>query len=159
MRISGEALMRILHVSSEHPPQKVFGLGRYVCDLSRELVCQGHEVHVLTNSVGSDVQDVEDRGVRIHRVDYPPPPKPPGTLSSVLAFNLHLQQRAHSLGKDRLGNPEVVVSHDWLTAGAGDRRGARLCWSHAIARAQPPEGEGSVAQKAYPHITMVRVVV
>lgn len=122
--------MRILHVASEYPPLPIFGLGRYVCDLSRALAAAGHEVHVLTNSMGGENQDVVDRGVRIHRVDFPPPPKPPSPAAPVLAFNLHLQQRAHSLGREGLGNPEVVVSHDWLTALAGERLARRYKVPH-----------------------------
>jgi glycogen(starch) synthase len=122
--------MRILHVSSEHPPQQVFGLGRYVCDVSRELAKQGHVVHILTNSIGGKEQDLVDNGVHLHRVDYPPPPQPPGVISPVLSFNLHLQQRAHMLGLDALGKPEVVVSHDWLTALAGHRLARRLGVPH-----------------------------
>lgn len=123
--------MRILHVSSEHPPQKVFGLGRYVSDLSRHLALQGHEVHVLTNSIGGPEQDVIDQGVCVHRVEYPPPPKAPSAGGPVMSFNLHLQQRAHALGKAKLGNPEVVVSHDWLTALAGHRIARRFGVTHA----------------------------
>ena len=122
--------MRILHVASEYPPQQVFGLGRYVCDLSREMVRQGNAVHVLTNSLGGRDQDVVQDGVDVHRVHFPPPPKPPGPCAPLLAFNLHLQQRATELGFVGLGEPEVVVSHDWLTALAGHRLAARFDLPH-----------------------------
>ncbi len=122
--------MRILHVSSEYPPQKVFGLGRYVSDLSRELSAQGHTVHVLTNSIGGAERDCVDRGVQVHRVDFPPPPMPPTQAAPVMAFNLHLQQRAAALGRTGLGDPELVVSHDWLTALAGQRIARRLQIPH-----------------------------
>lgn len=122
--------MRILHVSSEYPPQKVFGLGRYVSDLSRELASQGHEVSVLTNSIGGADRDLVDRGVHVHRVEFPPPPMPPTPAAPVMAYNVHLQQRARSLGAKGLGDPEVVVSHDWLTASAGHRIAKRLGLPH-----------------------------
>lgn len=122
--------MRILHVSSEYPPQKVFGLGRYVSDLSRELATQGHKVHVLTNSLGGVDRDSVDCGVYVHRVEFPPPPMPPTPAAPVMAFNVHLQQRAYALGREGLGNPEVVVSHDWLTAIAGARIARRLDLPH-----------------------------
>jgi glycogen synthase len=122
--------VRILHISSEYPPQKVFGLGRYVSDLVRELTAQGHETHVLTNSLGQPAQDVTDHGVHVHRVDAPPPPMPPTPGAPVMAFNVHLQQRARSLGRKGLGEPEVVVSHDWLTALAGHRIARRLELPH-----------------------------
>jgi glycogen(starch) synthase len=113
--------MRILHVSSEYPPQQVFGLGRYVSDLSREMVAQGHDVHVLTNSIGSLDLDALDQGVNVHRAEFPPPPKPPSAGGPIMAFNLHLLQRSLHLGREGLGDPEVVVSHDWLTALAAHR--------------------------------------
>lgn len=122
--------MRILHISSEYPPHKIFGLGRYVSDLSRELAAQGHEVHVLTNSLGGMDRDVTDRGVKVHRTEFPPPPMPPTQGAPVMAFNLHLQQRAHSLGRLGLGDPELIVSHDWLTAIAGHRISRRWGLPH-----------------------------
>jgi len=122
--------MRILHISSEYPPQQIFGLGRYVCDLSCELAKQGHEVHVLTNSAGRKDQDTIEDGVHLHRVNFPPPPKPPGSCAPLLFFNLHLGQRSQFLGKKGLGKPEVVVSHDWLTAIAGQRIARRLNVPH-----------------------------
>jgi glycosyltransferase involved in cell wall biosynthesis len=122
--------MRILQISSEYPPQKIFGLGRYVSDLSRELAAQGHDVHVLTNSIGGAAPDLVDRGVHIHRVEFPPPPMPPTQAAPVMAFNLHLQQRASALGAKGLGDPELVISHDWLTAIAGHRISRRLGLPH-----------------------------
>lgn len=122
--------MRILHLSSEYPPQKVFGLGRYVSDLSRELAAEGHQVTVLTNSLGGVDRDVVDRGVQVHRVEFPPPPMPPTPAAPVMAFNVHLQQRAQALGRKGLGDPDVVVSHDWLTAVAGHRIARRLDIPH-----------------------------
>lgn len=122
--------MHILHVASEYPPQKVFGLGRYVSDFSRELAAQGHSVHVLTNSVGGVDRDVVDGGVHVHRVEFPPPPMPPTPAAPVMAYNVHLQQRAYALGRAGLGDPEVVVSHDWLTAIAGHRIARRLGLPH-----------------------------
>src|SRR5579863_751588 len=98
--------MRLLQISSEYPPQKVFGLGRYVSDLSRELAVQGHEVSVLTNSLGGADRDLVDHGVQVHRTEYPPPPMPPTLGAPVMAFNVHLQQRAQALGRKGLGDPE-----------------------------------------------------
>ena len=122
--------MRILHLASEHPPQTVFGLGRYVCDMARELAAQRNEVHVLTNSICGKDQDVVDHGVNLHRIDFPPPPKPPGSIPPACAFNLQLQQRAARLGYSGLGAPEVVVSHDWLTALAGHHLARRFGVPH-----------------------------
>ncbi len=117
--------MRILHLSSEYPPERVFGLGRYVHQIAREQARQGHAVHVLTNSIGGADPDIDDGDVQVHRVAYPPPPKPPGSVAPPMAFNLHLQQRAADLGFAGAGEPEVVVSHDWLTAPAAHQLAKR----------------------------------
>jgi glycosyltransferase involved in cell wall biosynthesis len=122
--------VRILHVCSEYPPQKVFGLGRYVSGLSRGLAAHGHMVHVLTNSLGGMDQDVVDHGVHVHRTAFPPPPMPPTPGAPVAAFNVHLQQRAFAVGRNGVGDPEVVVSHDWLTAVAGHRIARRWGLPH-----------------------------
>jgi glycosyltransferase involved in cell wall biosynthesis len=122
--------VRILHISSEYPPQKIFGLGRYVAGLAREQAAQGHRVAVLTNSLGGVDRDLLDRGVHVHRTDFPPPPMPPTPAAPVMAFNIHLQQRARLLGRSSLGDPEIVVSHDWLTAVAGHRLARRFGVPH-----------------------------
>lgn len=122
--------MRLLHICSEYPPQKIFGLGRYVAGLAQELAAQQNSVHVLTNSIGGVDPDAVERGVHLHRVDFPPPPMPPTPGAPVMAFNVHLQQKALSLGRQGLGDPEVVVSHDWLTAVAGHRIARRLDLPH-----------------------------
>ena len=44
--------MRVFHLSSEYPPQQVFGLGRAVHDLAVAQAGLGAEVHVVTNSIG-----------------------------------------------------------------------------------------------------------
>ncbi|HYF13252.1 MAG TPA: glycosyltransferase family 4 protein [Candidatus Paceibacterota bacterium] len=123
-------MMRVLHISSEFPPQQVFGLGRYVAELAKEQVRLGHEVHVLTNSMGGQDQDVIDSGVAIHRINYPPPPKPTGPVSPVLAFNLFLQDRSLELGKASMGDPNLIVTHDWLTALAGAHISKRFAIPH-----------------------------
>jgi len=110
--------MRILHLASEYPPQQVFGLGRFVCDLAEEQVRQGHAVTVITNSVGSETSAVKQRGVQVLRVEYPPPPKPVSTSGCVMVFNTLLLARAASLGRRSLRSFDVVCSHDWLTAPA-----------------------------------------
>ena len=61
--------MKIVHLASEYPPQKVFGLGRFVRDLATAQAACGHEVHVLTNSFGGRDYDIVQDGVRIHRIE------------------------------------------------------------------------------------------
>ena len=110
--------MRIIHLASQYPPEKVFGLGRFVQDLAIEQVRMGHEVHVVTNSMSGRDREVLDEGVQVHRVDFPPPPKPPDNGSTVTQFNVQLIERVF---KDWIcPKVDVVNAHDWLTALAGE---------------------------------------
>jgi glycogen(starch) synthase len=106
--------MKIVHVASEFPPAKIFGLGRYVHDLSRAQVRRGDEVHVLTNSLGGRDRDVDVHGIHVHRINFPSPPMPADGSTQVTQFNICLYERALELGA-RLTGANVVVAHDWLT--------------------------------------------
>ncbi|HOX08040.1 MAG TPA: glycosyltransferase [Planctomycetota bacterium] len=109
--------MRILHLASEYPPQKVFGLGRFVYDLAGAQAAMGDEVCVITNSLSGERHDIVERGVRVIRVHFPPPPKPAEEATTVMQFNVQLVERALPIiAKWR---PDVVNVHDWLTAAAG----------------------------------------
>ena len=121
--------MRILHVASEYPPIQVFGLGRAVHDLAVAQAALGDEVHVVTNSTGGADQETVMDGVHVHRVDSPPPPKPPDDVMAVIQFNTSALETA-SRTADRAGVPDVVHVHDWLTA----LPGRALKWLYPQAR-------------------------
>jgi glycogen(starch) synthase len=107
--------MRILHISSEYPPAKIYGLGRFVHGLARAQAAAGDEVIVLTNSSGGAEDDVVIDGVRLHRISFPNPPRPPDGHGEVLQFNHGVLARF--LDRiERFRNVDVVASHDWLTA-------------------------------------------
>lgn len=110
--------MRILHLSSEYPPTQVFGLGRAVHGLAVAQAQQGHEVHVITNSLGGRDADCLVDGVQVHRIHFPPPPKPPDDTAAVVQFNVLLVQKTTGLLQEGLA-AEVVHAHDWLTVLAG----------------------------------------
>jgi glycogen(starch) synthase len=117
--------MKIVHLASEFPPLRIFGLGRYVHDLSRAQVRRGHEVHVLTNSLSGKQHDVDVHGIHVHRIHFPSPPKPPDGASQVAQFNLCLLERVLELERD-LARADVFVAHDWLTILAADLTRKRL---------------------------------
>lgn len=121
--------MVIMHLSSEYPPTQVFGLGRAVCDLAVAQAALGHEVHVVTNSLGGSDPDAVMNGVWVHRIHFPPPPKPPDDTSAVIQFNVLLVQKVVELLQAGL-TPEVVHVHDWLTALAG--RAVRHLFAQAL---------------------------
>ncbi|NUM34650.1 MAG: glycosyltransferase [Candidatus Brocadiae bacterium] len=110
--------MKIFHLSSEYPPQKVFGLGRFVHDISVEMARQGHEVHVITNSMSGKDFEIEENQVHIHRVHFPPPPKPGDATTTVIQFNTQIIERAVPLIKN-IGC-DIINTHDWLTFLAGN---------------------------------------
>lgn len=107
-------------LSWEYPPLVVGGLGRHVESLSRELVCAGHEVHVVTRGEKDETVDDVVNGVHVRRaaldplaIDF--------TTESLLAW---AQASEHSLVRAALPlvrrwRPEIVHAHDWLVAQAG----------------------------------------
>ena len=110
--------MKIFHLASEYPPQTVFGLGRFVHDITVEAGRQGHEVHVITNSMNGKEFEIDAQGVHVHRVHFPPPPKPADPTTTVIQFNTQVIERAIPL--IRKAGCDVVASHDWLTFLAGN---------------------------------------
>ena len=106
--------MKVLHLASEFPPARIFGLGRYVHDLARAQVRQGHKVHVLTNSLSGKDQDTQIHGIELHRIPFPSPPMPPDGATQVTQFNVCLYERLLEL-RGVLGKPDAIVAHDWLT--------------------------------------------
>ena len=107
--------MKILHLSSEYPPAKVYGLGRFVHGLARAQSVAGDDVSVLTNSTGGDEDDQVLEGVHLHRIAFPNPPRPADGHGEVLQFNHGLVARFLDR-RDQFDGVEVVASHDWLTA-------------------------------------------
>jgi glycogen(starch) synthase len=116
--------VKILHLSSEYPPAKVYGLGRFVHGLARAQAAQGDDVLVLTNSSGGAEDDVVLDGVRVHRIAWPNPPQPSAGQGEVLQWNAGVIARLLER-RDVFRDVDVVVGHDWLTAIAA-REAARL---------------------------------
>jgi glycogen(starch) synthase len=120
--------MRIMHLSSEYPPIQVFGLGRAVRDLAVAQASLGHRVEVITNSIGGRDKDAVVDGVGVHRISFPPPPKPPDDTMAVTQFNVSVIEAAAQL-IDATGAPDVFHVHDWLTVQCGKM----LKWLHPSA--------------------------
>jgi glycosyltransferase involved in cell wall biosynthesis/GT2 family glycosyltransferase len=107
--------VRVLHLSSEYPPAKIYGLGRFVHGLARAQAAQGDQVFVLTNSTGGAEDDTVLEGVNLHRIAFPNPPRPADGHGEVLQFNHGLVSRFLDR-QDQLSKVDVIASHDWLTA-------------------------------------------
>ncbi|WP_206916041.1 1,4-alpha-glucan branching protein domain-containing protein [Alicyclobacillus suci] len=108
---------RILLLSWEFPPMTVGGLARHVYDLSRHLVQQGYEVHVVTTEVNGYPNDELVVGVHVHRVHVP---QPDGGAFIHFAFQLNLAMlaRCRQLIEEDGLQFDVIHAHDWLVADA-----------------------------------------
>jgi glycogen(starch) synthase len=110
--------MRILVVSWEYPPVVYGGLGRHVQRLAEGLVCDGHDVAVVTQADEDAASEEHVEGVRVLRVQPDPPTGNPMDLVPwVLALNTGLMRAAMQVTRDWL--PDVIHAHDWVDAHAG----------------------------------------
>ena len=97
-------------------------------DLAVAQARQGHDVHVVTNSNrGHDPDSVVD-GVHVHRITFPPPPKPPDDTMAVQQFNILALQTAAQVARDH--EIDVIHVHDWLTVLSG----RMMAWLYPDAR-------------------------
>ncbi len=102
-------------LSWEYPPRIVGGLARVVAELSKQLVKQGCEVHVVTADHPGASEHDTDKGVFVHRVktqtDWTP-----DFLTWVARLNFGLLQYAIEL--HRKTPFDIVHAHDWMVADA-----------------------------------------
>lgn len=103
-------------LSWEYPPHVVGGLARHVDALSRALVAQGHEVHVLTRSAPDQPAEEVLGGVHVYRVS-PFFQEPPDFRLWVNHLNFALLEAGVRL-LQRLHGPTILHAHDWLVAHA-----------------------------------------
>lgn len=103
--------------SWEYPPHMVGGLGQHVFDLSRFLVNQGIEVHVITPSVEGYNEYEFNNLVHIHRVDSPIR-EAKNFKAGIFKFNSEAIRAAVKLNT-QVNGFNLVHAHDWLVAYAG----------------------------------------
>ncbi|MFB5190863.1 1,4-alpha-glucan branching protein domain-containing protein [Alicyclobacillus fastidiosus] len=106
-------VVRVLLLSWEFPPMTVGGLARHVYDLSRHLVEQGCEVHVVTTAVDGYPLDEIVEGVHVHRVRVA---QPDGGefIHFVLQLNLAMLARCRQMIEVEGYQFNVIHAHDWL---------------------------------------------
>ena len=111
--------MKVLMLSWEYPPHMVGGLGQHVYDISRYLVMQNVEVHIITPRV-KDYPDYETfAGVYIHRVGYPTCEASADDFKGwTFTFNSEAIREAVHLNS-QIGGFDLVHAHDWMVAYAG----------------------------------------
>ena len=106
--------MKILMLTWEYPPRIVGGIARVVHDLSKRLIKDGHDVHVITYKEGNVPYYENDKGVHVHRVDnYMINPN--NFIDWIMQLNFNMITKANEL----IANGEkfdVIHAHDWLVA-------------------------------------------
>jgi len=109
---------RILMLSWEFPPMMVGGLSRHVFDLSRFLVRQGLEVHVLTTEAGNEPLYEIMEGVHVHRVQVL---QPDGAefFHWVFQLNLAMIDACRRMVEQGLSF-HLIHAHDWLVFSAAN---------------------------------------
>lgn len=113
VRVAGERVKpRVLMLAWEFPPVTVGGLSRHVYDLSRFLVRNGWEVHVITTESGDCPHDEVVEGVHVHRVHVM---KPDGGEFIHWAFQLNLMMMDTCQELTGSGLKfDLIHAHDWL---------------------------------------------
>jgi glycogen(starch) synthase len=144
----------VLMLSWEYPPIVEGGLARHVRKLAEALVALGLEVHVLTRGSGRLAAVEERHGVTIHRIREPDFPR--GDLDAFIAWvermNADFQAAGEALA-ERVGI-DLVHSHDWLVAGAGEAlaRGLGVPWLVTVHATEHGRHQGWVDKWPQSHI-------
>lgn len=108
--------LRVLMLTWEYPPRIIGGISRVVEGLSKALVKQGVEVHVITAGLpGADMEE-NDQGVFVHRVNVDAPA--PNFHAWVLLMNHFFAKRAGQIAQI-VGGFDIVHVHDWLVLPSG----------------------------------------
>ncbi len=104
--------MKILMLTWEYPPRIVGGIARVVHDLSKRLIKDGHEVHVVTYKEGNVSEYENDKGVHVHRVNnYMINPN--NFIDWIMQLNFNMIAKANEL-IEKEGKFDVIHAHDWL---------------------------------------------
>ena len=104
--------MKILMLTWEYPPRIVGGIARVVHDLSKRLIKDGHEVHVVTYKEGNVSEYENDKGVHVHRVNnYMINPN--NFIDWIMQLNFSMIAKANEL-IEKEGKFDVIHAHDWL---------------------------------------------
>jgi len=105
--------LRVLMLSWEFPPHVVGGLSRAVHDLSRHLVQQNAEVHVLTACANGAPEREVVEGVHVYRLYTYQPSEHTEFMDWVFQLNMAMMDQIDHMM--RMGfKPDVIHAHDWL---------------------------------------------
>jgi 1,4-alpha-glucan branching enzyme len=101
----------ILMLSWEFPPMMVGGLSRHVFDLSRAMVKEGNEVHVVTSHVDGYPDYEINQGVHVHRIKGLQP-EAANFFDWVGSLNIEMTRYIEKLA--RKTQFDIIHAHDWL---------------------------------------------
>jgi len=106
--------MKVLMLTWEYPPRIVGGIARVVHDLSKVMIKNKDEVHVVTYKEG-ELPDYElDKGVHVHRVTNFMI-NPNNFIDWIMQLNFNLVAKVNELiAKGE--KFDVIHAHDWLVA-------------------------------------------
>ena len=99
----------------EFPPRIVGGIARHCLGLSKALVKENHEVHLVTLDFPGAPMFEDVDGVKVHRVSIEL--GHPNFLTWTFIFNHFIEKRIAELGREI--EFDMVHLHDWLTGSAG----------------------------------------
>lgn len=114
-----EPSIRVMMLSWEYPPRIVGGISPHVYELSRELVKQDVEVHVVTKATpAAPDEETEESGVHVHRVHLDRTPD--NFIHEIQLLNDSTERRVRNLLEYWRpgGRPTVFHAHDWLSLDA-----------------------------------------
>lgn len=106
---------RVLMLSWEYPPRIIGGLARVVAELSKQMVANNWEVHVVTADHPDTLEHEVADGVNIHRVKTFTDPTP-DFLTWVNRLNFGLLQLAIQLHQKAPFS--IMHAHDWMVTDA-----------------------------------------
>ncbi|MFC0473521.1 1,4-alpha-glucan branching protein domain-containing protein [Halalkalibacter kiskunsagensis] len=109
--LDNEKKRSILMLSWEFPPMMVGGLSRHVYDLSRAMVKEGHEVHVVTSYVHGYPNYEVNQGVHVHRIKGL---QPEANQFFDWVGSLNLAMTRYVIQLSRKQQFDIIHAHDWL---------------------------------------------
>ncbi|WP_034629028.1 glycosyltransferase family 4 protein [Desulfotruncus alcoholivorax] len=106
--------MRVAMFSWEFPPKKVGGLAQHVYDLTRDLACQGMEIHLFTLGEPGLPEYERVNGIFVYRV-IPYNVSSPDFTTWVSQLNVAMLEKAIPVFSEN-NDFQILHAHDWLVA-------------------------------------------
>ncbi|NLE04275.1 MAG: glycosyltransferase family 4 protein, partial [Crenarchaeota archaeon] len=110
--------LTVMMLTWEYPPRVIGGISPHVYFLSKSLIKNNVNVHVVTcDFPGAPSYEIID-GVEVHRIDSYKNPAP-DFATWVYLMNMNMQKEAAAIAAKVSEPIDVFHAHDWLVANAG----------------------------------------